>query len=229
MHSYNSAQMDLLGQFKSHFIRVSQDNCSLHLPRTLWSFTTPVEFWNAADAGKVCCIKISLWARQILSERVARVDDDAAAEFVGDVRIAVGGSADSEGGLLFSALRETSRRRIKVETMSPMLLSTSEVVQKFDEHSFVAKDELNTQVVELKLRFGSCNRSASELEELLNQHMMEALHTRRLAQKLLHILEYARRHGMKAPHCSSQELQTMSEALKVTVAGCSMPPHHRFS
>jgi hypothetical protein len=212
----DSAQMDVVGQYKSNFIRLSKDNHSLQLQNTLWSVNTPVEFWNAAEAGKKCHIKISLWSRQVHSAKAANVDHDASAELVGDVGVAVGGAAGSDGEAMFSMLRDTLRRRIKVETMSPLLLSTSELAQKFGENNFVVKDELNTQVADITVRFGSCNRSAAELEEELNQHMMAALHQRRLGQKLLNINEYAQHHSMKVPHCSPEELERIVEALKVS-------------
>jgi hypothetical protein len=135
---------------------------------------------------------------------------------VGDVLIAVGGAPGSDGEAMFSMLRDTSQCRIKVETMSPLLFSTSELARKFGENKFVVKDELNTQAADLTVRFGSCNRGAAELEEELNQHMMAALHQRRLGQKLFHIVEYAQQHRMKVPHCSPEELERIIEALKVS-------------
>jgi hypothetical protein len=216
MRHCNSPQMDVVSQYKSHFIRLSNDNCSLHLPSSLWSISTPLEFWNDAEAGKAGRIKISIWCRQVQGSKAASVDSDATAVFVGDVSIDVGGAAQSQGAAMFAALRDTSRRRIKTETMSPLLLSISEVVQRIDENKFVAKDELNTEVADVCVRLGSCNRSASQLEEVLNQHMMEAVHQRRLGQKLLQINEYARQHGIKAPYCSQEELDRMVEQLKVS-------------
>ena len=181
------------------------------------SVKAPINFWNAAEAGKAGIIKISLWQRQVRNEHAAAVDRESSAEFVGDLRLVVGGNPGSEGARMLSALRSTSGSRVKVEQMSPLLLSSAEVMQSIGESTFVMKDELTTQVADLRVRIGSCNRSAAELEELLTQHMMECLHQRRLAQKLLEIVDYARHPPLLAPHCSAQDLEAISDALKVTI------------
>lgn len=213
----HSAQMDILGVHKSEFYRLSKDNCSLQSQHSLFSMKSPLEFWKAADAGKACFIKIGVWSRQVRIETTANSDKDAVAQFVGDALIYVGGPADSDGYEMFCMLQDTERHRIKVETMSPLLLSTREALQRVEERVCVLKDELNTQVIDLKVRIGSCNRSVAELESLLDQHMMEALHQRRLAQKLLHIVEYGEHHAIKAPFCSPEELQCIIDSLKVGI------------
>ena len=207
--------MDILGHHKSEFYRLSKDNCSLQLQRYLFSMKIPVEFWKAAEAGKACFIKIGVWSRQVRIETAANAEKDAAANFVGDAFVLVGGPGESDGKNAFLMLQDTTRHRIKAETMSPLLLSAREALQQVGERVYVLKDELNTQVIDLKVRIGSCNRSVSELENLLDQHMMEALHQRRLAQKLLHIVEYAEHHEIKAPLCSPEDLQCIIGLLKV--------------
>ena len=208
--------MDVLSQHKSDFYRLSQDNCSLLLQRSIFSIETPVDFWNAAESGKASIIKISVWSRRVRIETAATIDKDAAADFVGDTLVHVGGPAGSDGQCMFLKLRDTAQHRIKFETMSPMLLSTTEALQRVGERCLLLKDELNTQVVDLKMRIGSSNCSVAALEELLDQHMMEALHQRRLAQKLLHIVEYAEHHAIKAPYCTPEDLQSILDLLKVS-------------
>jgi len=216
MQASHSAQNGVLGYCKSDFIRLSKDNSSLQLRRSLMSVKAPLEFWNAAEAGKANCIKISLWQRQVRNEHAGSVDSESSAEFVGDVRVVVGGESGSEGARMLSMLRSTSGSRVKVEQMSPLLLSSTEIMQRTGEISLLMKDELTSQVADLRVRIASCNRSAAELEDLLTQHMMESLHQRRLAQKLLDIVDFARHPPLLAPHCSTQDLETITDSLKVT-------------
>jgi hypothetical protein len=212
--------MDVLSRYKSDFIRLSQDNRSLRLGRSLFSIDTPVEFWTDAEAGKSCSIKISMWSHQVRSDKVSFVDNNATATFVGDVCVLIGGAADSDGAGMFSLLSETSKHRIKTQSMSPLILSTTECVQKVKTSALLLKDELNTQVFDIHVRIASCNQSAPQLEDLLDQHMMEALHQRRLAQQLLHICDYARHHAIGAPLCMPDDLEKITELLKVDVSEC---------
>jgi hypothetical protein len=99
--------------------------------------------------------------------------------------------------------------------MTPLILSTTEILQNVKTTALLLKDELNTHVVDINVRIGSCNQSGSQLEDLLDQHMMEALHQRRLAQQLLHICDYARHHAMAAPLCMPHDLTKITELLKV--------------
>jgi hypothetical protein len=207
--------MDVLSRYKSNFIRLSIDNRSLRLKRSLFSIDTPVEFWRDAEAGKSCSIKISMWSHQVRSDKVSFVENDATASFVGDVCVFIGGAAQSDGAAMLSLLTETSKHRIKTQSMTPLILSTTEILQNVKTTALLLKDELNTHVVDINVRIGSCNQSASQLEDLLDQHMMEALHQRRLAQQLLHICDYAQHHAMTAPLCMPHDLTKIIELLKV--------------
>jgi hypothetical protein len=210
--------MEVLGQFKSDFIQLSNDNCTLRLPRFLWSIKTPVEFWEAAERNRQCTVSMSIWTHQIRSNRAAQVDKNTVADFLGDAYVAVGGASGSEGAINFGNLIDASVHRIKVQSMAPLLLSTSEVLAKVSERDLVLKDELNTRVVEMKVSIGSCDRSAVELDALLDEHMLEALHHRRLAQKLLDIVDYARHNAIVAPSCLPHELEALIDSLKASAA-----------
>ena len=207
--------MDVLSRYKSNFIRLSIDNRSLRLKRSLFSIDTPLQFWTDAEAGKSCPIKISMWSHQARSDKVSFVENNATANFVGDVCVFVGGAVESDGAAMFSLLTDTSKHRFKTQSMTPLILSTTEILQNVKTTALLLKDELNTHVVDINVRIGSCNQSGSQLEDLLDQHMMEALHQRRLAQQLLHICDYARHHAMAAPLCMPHDLTKITELLKV--------------
>jgi len=71
-----------------------------------------------------------MWSHQVRSDKVSFVENDATASFVGDVCVFIGGAAQSDGAAMLSLLSETSKHRIKTQSMTPLILSTTEILQK---------------------------------------------------------------------------------------------------